>query len=450
MLAIFGILIGTAVAIVLAPSRHSRLVFLTGSVFVLAVTLAVLRPGLSLVWAWWPFLGLNIHLATTPYNLPMLWLNAIVLMATGWALSEENKEQAMLMILAAFGVNLAFLSQNLLLYFLGFEMAVLPFFVMLRRDGAEQRRTAAHYFLGFSAIAGMFLLAGILWALTHGVTYLKITHWPMAVQLTLYSVLLVTWAIKTPLWPLHIWLPQAHGQAPTPVSMYLAGVALKVAPYGLLVTSTLMPEAVHRMAPFLALWGAVNALAGTILAMIQRDIKQTIALSSIASMGYVTIALAWGTPLGREVAILVMVGHGLVSPLLFWCSHRIEVVTGTRQLDQLQGLWARDSRVVRWLTLGALSYMGLPGLAMFPGEFGVLRTAWHSATIWLLLPSMLLMAAVWIRILARTRFGKAGNLSQTHQESSLRSPVYWLGIPLLALGLFPQIWTIFWHWRGLS
>lgn len=452
MLAIFGVLIATGLAVFTVPSSYARRLFLTGSSLLLLITLAALRPGMALNWMWWPALGLNLHLAVTPYNLPLLWLNAIVLMGTGWAMRADNKGQAILMTVAAAGVDLAFLAQNLLLYFLGFELAVLPFFVMLRRDGAAQRRQAAHYFLGFSAVAGVFLLAGILIAMSHGVSEFGAAHLTGAVQLTLYAVLLVTWAVKTPLWPLHVWLPRAHGEAPTPVSMYLSGVALKVAPYGFLVASASMPEAMRQMAPGLALWGAVNVLIGTVLALVQRDLKQTVALSSIASMGYVMIALAWGTALGREVAILVMVGHGLVSPLLFWCSHRIEALAGSRQLDDLPGLWAKDGGVVRWLTLGALSYMGLPGLAMFPGEFGVLLAAWHASpfALWIVLPAMLLTAAVWIRVLARARFGAPSTPPDAPEAFGPRWPFYWLGIPLLALGLFPHMLTILWHWGALS
>lgn len=434
------------------PKTAWRSGFIATAMIELAGALGGLHPGQSVNFSWWPSLGLNISLAVTPYNQPLIWLNGLVLLATAWTTRDPSRESVLWLTFAFIGVTLAFFSQNLILYFLGFEMAVLPFFLLVRKDGGEGRRTAAFYFLSFSALAGMLLLSAVLSLTVRHITGFGPVPISPALQQIVYTLLLVTWAVKTPLWPFHLWLPRTHGEASTPVSMYLAGVALKVAPYGLLLFSGLLPQAVHQDQGFLALWGAITLLAGTLLALAQRDLKQTVALSSIASMGYVMIALSQGTALGRQAAILVMFGHGLASPLLFWITGRVQDVIGSRQLADLPGLYHKDPGVVRWMTLAAMAYMGIPGLALFPGEFGVIVAAFKQdpATLYLIAPAILIMAATWIRILARARFGQAEPVGTTADPRSDRVGAWWLGIPLVLFGAVPAWWIHLWHWGGLS
>ncbi|PSR25599.1 MAG: NADH-quinone oxidoreductase subunit M [Sulfobacillus thermosulfidooxidans] len=409
-----------------------------------------LTPGQFIEVKWWSTLGLNWSLGVTRYNEPLLWLNGVVLLSTAWAQPLISKESLFWLSLADIGVTLAFLSQNLLGYFLGFEMAVLPFFLWVRKEGGIERRVAAFYYLGFSAVAGMFLLAAILVMVVHHVIGFSAAPLPRSLQVMVYGLLLVTWAIKTPLWPFHLWLPRTHGQASTAASMYLSGVALKVAPYGLLLFSQLMPQIVHHIAPWLALWGAISLLIGSLLALAQRDLKQTIALSSIASMGYVLIALSWGTVWGNQIAILVMIGHGLASPLLFWVSGRIERALGSRNLDDLVGFYQQDPVLTIWLTLAAFTYMGIPGLALFPGEFGVVTVAMQHDRhlLYLIAPAILTMTATWLRILARARFGPVQPPTPSKASPSVRWGGFWLGVPLLLVGLIPGLWIHLWQWGG--
>lgn len=448
LLALFPLAIA---AVWLTPRAMTHTVFLTAAVLAFVTTIFFMPLGDGTSISWWPLLGLNIDLRVTPLNTPLLWLNAIVLLSTAWIAIRPPKGQVTLLLLAALGVSLSFLSHNILLYFLGFEMAVLPFFLLVRRDGGDSRREAALYFLGYSALAGIFLLAGSLLLVTHHVTTFSATHLSHSLQLSLYGILLVTWAIKLPLWPFHLWLPKTHGEAPTPVSMYLSGTALKVAPYGFILFTPLFAQASTTFRPALALWGAVTVVMGAILAFAQSDYKKMVAQSSVASMGYVMVALASGTPSGQELAILVMVGHGLASPLLFLTAHHIQKRLGTRNLDAIVGLYQKDPQLVRWITLGAFCYMGIPGLALFPGEFGIVVQTWQQAPITaaILLIGILVMAAVWIRVLARMRFGSP----ETHSPLPV-PPQEWLhpfllGIPLVLLGINPHWWIQLWHWGGL-
>ncbi len=445
----------------LLPDNWLKPAFVAMAFSDLLLALFVLAPGESIDVAWWPQLGLNFALGVSRYNQPLLWLNGLVLLSSalatkaGKAWSPLSKGSIFWLSTAYLGVSLAFLSQNLLLYFVGFEMAVLPFFLLVRKDGGENRRQAAFYFLGFSAVAGMMLLAAVLSLVVRHVTGFYSNHSvPVGLQFVVYLLLLATWAIKTPLWPFHLWLPQTHGEASTPASMYLSGVALKVAPYGFLLFSHILPIASHRASPTLAMWGGITLLAGSLLALGQRDLKQTVAQSSIASMGYVMIALSLGTPAGDQAAVLVMVGHGLASPLLFWIAGEVEKVQGSRQLDDLPGLYRKDPFLVTFLSVAAFAYMGIPGLALFPGEFGVILVAFRHmpATLYLIGPGILVMAATWLRVLARARFGGRDQDSAISRLSFGRQGTgsgLWLTVPLLWVGLFPEWWIHLWHWGGL-
>ncbi|PSR28144.1 MAG: NADH-quinone oxidoreductase subunit M [Sulfobacillus benefaciens] len=443
------------------PATWLKPAFVTMALADLLLALGALAPGNVIHVAWWPQLGLNLSLGVTPYNQPLLWLNALVLLSSAWTANRGNawsplsKGSIFWLTVAYVGVSLAFLSQNVLLYFVGFEMAVLPFFLLVRKDGGENRRVAAFYFLGFSAVAGMMLLAAVLTLVVHHVTGFHANH-PVSVpvQFVVYLLLLATWAIKTPLWPFHLWLPKTHGEASTPASMYLSGVALKVAPYGFLLFSGILPAARHQASPFLAVWGGITLLAGSLLALGQRDLKQTVAQSSIASMGYVMIALSLGTRAGDQAAVLVMVGHGLASPLLFWIAGQVQKIQHSRQLDDLPGLYRKDPLLVTFLTAAAFAYMGIPGLALFPGEFGVILVALKHAplTLYLIAPAIVIMAATWLRILARARFGGTETDGSFDSLSAVRQESWsglWLSVPLVLVGLIPEWWIHLWRWGGL-
>lgn len=435
------------------PHTWQHRAFVGVALLDLLVALGGLSPGQGIDLQWWPQIGLNFALGVTPYNRPLLWLNALVLLSSAWAGREASKGSIFWLVLAYWGVSLAFLSQNILLYFLGFEMAVLPFFLLVRKDGGDKRRVAAFYFLGFSAVAGMLLLSAVLTLVVHQVTNFHSGHLPLSLQWGVYTLLLVTWAIKTPLWPFYVWLPKTHGEASTPASMYLSGVALKVAPYGFLLFSGMLRGAVHQASPLLAWWGAMTLLMGSLLALAQHDLKQTVAQSSIASMGYVMIALSLGTPAGNQAAVLVMIGHGLASPLLFWIAGRVSSLRGSRKLDELSGLYRQDPALVTWLTIAALAYMGIPGLALFPGELGVvLMVMTHDPmTLYLVIPGLLIMAATWLRILARARFGTESgpDLQLTRSPMVDRWGGLWLGIPLILIGVAPAWWIHLWQWGGI-
>jgi NAD(P)H-quinone oxidoreductase subunit 4 len=199
----------------------------------------------------------------------------------------------------------------------------------------------------------------------------------MGGQLLLLIPLLIGFGIKIPLVPLHNWLPDAHTQASTPVSVLLAGVLLKLGTYGLLRFGLqLFPEAWARLAPALAIWAAVSVLYGSLAAIGQTDMKRMVAFSSVGHMGYVLLAAAAGTPVALLGAVFQMVSHGLISALLFLLVGIVYRKTGTRDLQVLHGLLNPEKGLPLTGSLMIVAVMasaGLPGMAGFISEFLVFR-----------------------------------------------------------------------------
>ena len=231
-------------------------------------------------------------------------------------------------------------------------------------------------------------------------------------QLVLLGALLVGFGIKMPLVPFHTWLPDAHTQASTPVSVLLAGVLLKLGTYGLLRFGLgLFPEAWARLAPGLAIWAAVSVVFGSLAAIAQRDMKRMVAYSSVGHMGYVLLAAAAATPVALLGAEFQMVTHGLISALLFLLVGIVYRKTGTRELDVLHGLLNPQRGLPltgSLMILGVMASAGLPGMAGFIAEFLVFRgslNAYPLATLLCMVGSGL-TAVYFLLLVNRAFFGR--------------------------------------------
>jgi NAD(P)H-quinone oxidoreductase subunit 4 len=280
-------------------------------------------------------------------------------------------------------VNGAFLAENLLLFFLFYELELIPLWLLISVWGGVNRAYAATKFLIFTAVSGMLILGAFLGlSLLTGTVDFTLTpvlsdRLAMGGQLLLLIPLLIGFGIKIPLVPLHNWLPDAHTQASTPVSVLLAGVLLKLGTYGLLRFGLqLFPEAWARLAPALAIWAAVSVLYGSLAAIGQTDMKRMVAFSSVGHMGYVLLAAAAGTPVALLGAVFQMVSHGLISALLFLLVGIVYRKTGTRDLQVLHGLLNPEKGLPLTGSLMIVAVMasaGLPGMAGFISEFLVFR-----------------------------------------------------------------------------
>ena len=335
---------------------------------------------------WLPGLGLDYALGIDGLSLPLVLINAALTLVSAVITRDIDKRPrvyfAMLLLISG-AVNGAFLAENLLLFVLFYELELIPLWLLISVWGGSKRAYAATKFLVFTATSGMLILGAFLGlALLTGSVDFSLTpvlsdRLSMGAQLLILTALLVGFGIKIPLVPLHNWLPDAHTQASTPVSVLLAGVLLKLGTYGLLRFGLqLFPEAWERVAPLLAIWAAISVLYGSLAAIAQTDMKRMVAYSSVGHMGYVLLAAASHTPVSLLGAVFQMVSHGLISALLFLLVGIVYRKTGTRDLDVLRGLLNPEKGLPLTGSLMIVAVMasaGLPGMAGFISEFLVFR-----------------------------------------------------------------------------
>lgn len=337
---------------------------------------------------WIDALGLTYSLGVDGLSLPLLVLNnfltGIALYSTDETLPRPRLYYTLILLLNA-GVSGAFLAQDLLLFFLFYELELIPLYLLIAIWGGQRRGYAATKFILYTAVSGALILAAFL-----GVVFLsgashfayqdvvdRVALLPITQQFLLLGALLIGFGIKIPLVPFHTWLPDAHVEASTPISILLAGVLLKLGTYGLLRFGLgLFPEAWSIFAPGLAIWAVVSVLYGAFNAIAQRDMKKMVAYSSVGHMGYILLAAAAATPLGLVGAVFQMVSHGLISALLFFLVGIVYKKTGSRDLSVLNGLLNPERGlplIGSLMVLGVMASAGIPGMVGFISEFIVFR-----------------------------------------------------------------------------
>ncbi|MEY3462652.1 MAG: dehydrogenase i domain protein [Cyanobacteriota bacterium] len=417
--------------------------------------------------AWVPGIGLEYRLGVDGLSLPLVLINAALTLVAAICTRDFSKRPriyfAMLLLISA-AVNGAFLADNLLLFFLFYELELIPLWLLISIWGGAQRAYAATKFLIFTAISGVLILAAFLGlALLTGQVDFSVTpvsgeQLALGSQLVLLTALLVGFGIKMPLVPFHTWLPDAHTQASTPVSVLLAGVLLKLGTYGLLRFGMgLFPQAWTLLAPWLALWAAISVLYGSLAAIAQRDMKRMVAYSSVGHMGTILLAAAAATPVALLGAEFQMVSHGLISALLFLLVGTVYRKTGTRDLEVLRGLLNPERGLPltgTLMILGVMASAGLPGMAGFISEFLLYRgsiTSYPLATLLCLVGSGL-TAVYFLLLVNRAFFGRlaittpADPLEHSRLDIQLAPvapretiPALALAIAVVAIGLAPSL-----------
>ena len=335
---------------------------------------------------WVDSIGLDYRLGIDGLSMPLVLVNAALTLVSAVCtrdISQRPRIYFAMLVLISGAVNGAFLAENLLLFFLFYELELIPLWLLIAVWGGAGRAVAATKFLIFTAVSGFLILGSFLGlAFTTGSVDFSISpllagSLPLASQLTLLLPLLIGFGIKIPLVPFHTWLPDAHTQASTPVSVLLAGVLLKLGTYGMLRFGLqLFPEAWALLSPGLAIWAAISVLYGSLAAIAQTDMKRMVAYSSVGHMGYVLLAAAAHTPVSLLGAVFQMVSHGLISALLFLLVGIVYRKTGTRDLEVLRGLLNPEKGLPltgSLMTMAVMASAGLPGMAGFISEFLVFR-----------------------------------------------------------------------------
>ncbi|MDA0865127.1 MAG: NADH-quinone oxidoreductase subunit M [Cyanobacteria bacterium] len=427
-------------------------------------------PGMQFVesFAWVEPLGLDYQLGVDGLALPLLFINSLLGLISVWASPARILRPRLyfaLMLVISGAVAGAFVAQNLLLFFIFYELELIPLYLLIAIWGGTRRAYAATKFLIYTAVSGILILGsflGVVWlgggssfnydpTLTASIDLLP--------QLILLGALLVGFGIKIPLFPFHTWLPDAHVEASTPVSVLLAGVLLKLGTYGLVRFGLqLLPDAWEVLSPWLAGWAVVSVLYGSLAAIAQTDMKKMVAYSSIGHMGYILLAAAAATPLSVLGTVMQMVSHGLISGLLFLLVGLVYSKTGTRDMTVLRGLLnpERGLPVVGTLMiLGVMASGGIPGMVGFVSELVVFRGSIVVFPVQTLL-SMIgtaLTAVYFLLLVNRVFFGRLAITLPTDviQPDLILPPVSWaerwpsivLAVVIVALGIQPS-WLSRW------
>ncbi|MEL7354290.1 MAG: NADH-quinone oxidoreductase subunit M [Cyanobacteria bacterium P01_A01_bin.116] len=391
-----------ALIISLWPAQLESAQARLGGLITLGATLAVSlylasefdinNPGFQFVEQlnWIEPLGLSYGLAVDGIALPLVVINSLLSLVAVY-ISDDVKRPRLyypLLLIISSAVAGAFLAQNLLLFFLFYELELIPLYLLIAIWGGARRGYAATKFLIYTAFSGILILGAFLGlvfltgagsfdynpALAQGLTLVQ--------QTILMGALLIGFGIKIPLVPFHTWLPDAHVEASTPVSVLLAGVLLKLGTYGMLrFCMGLFPEAWLDLAPLLGWWAVVSVLYGSLAAIAQTDMKKMVAYSSVGHMGYILLAAAAATPLSVLGTVMQMVSHGLISALMFLLVGVVYKKTGTRDLTVLRGLMAPERGlpfIGSLMVLGAMASAGIPGMMGFISEFIVFRGSFET------------------------------------------------------------------------
>ncbi|MEI6381890.1 MAG: NADH-quinone oxidoreductase subunit M [Cyanobacteriota bacterium ELA615] len=409
---------------------------------------------------WLEYLGLNYQLGVDGLSLPLLFLNSLLTFIALYSSNtdiERPRFYYSLMLLLNAGVTGAFLAQDLLLFFLFYEVEIIPLYFLIAIWGGQKRSYAAMKFLLYTAVSGILVLAsflGLVWLSgAHSFAYesLRSNGLPLNTQILLLVALLIGLAIKIPIFPFHTWLPDAHVEASTPVSILLAGVLLKLGTYGLIRFGVgLFLNAWATLTPYLATIAAISALYGASCAIAQKDMKKVVAYSSISHMAYVLLAAAASTRLSIIAAIVQMVTHGLISAMLFFLVGLVYQKTGSRDVDYLRGLLNPQKGLPitgSLMILAAMASAGIPGLAGFIAEFLVFRSSFAIFPIQTLLCLIAsgLTAVYFLLMINRVFFGRLT------PELAHIPRIYWwerlpsltLAILILFLGIQPN-WLVRW------
>jgi len=348
----------------------------------------------------------------------MVILTAIIFAASSFAAwGKINFRQGTFFSLFLFmeaGLMGVFTSFNLFVFYVFWEIVLVPAFVLIGIFGGERRTYAAFKVFIYTHLGSLFMLLGFL-ALYFSANSFNIIDintmnrvLPEGVKTLAFGLMFIGFAFKIPLVPFHSWLPDAYTQSPSPVSMVLAGVISKMGAYGLLrLGITLLPDTFAAYAAPIAFLALLTVFYAALSALAQRDIKSLVAFSSLSHMGFITLGIASLSFLGLNGAAFQMVSHGLIIALLFFLIGILRKSTGTSMISQLKGFTYKFPFLGWFIVFASLASLGLPGLSGFVGELNIILGAYESASLlaYIAILSLPLTAGYYLWMLQRSAFG---------------------------------------------
>ncbi|MCL5960950.1 MAG: NADH-quinone oxidoreductase subunit M [Chloroflexi bacterium] len=452
------------------PSKYDRAIKFSAAGFaLLALVLSLVvalqfdssKSGLQFVEKapWIPQLGISYFLGVDGLNLPMVVLTTlltVLAVLASWNIKPNPKEYFALILMLEVGILGVFVSLDLLLFFLFWEVELIPMYLLIAKWGGPRREYAAIKFVLYTLAGSALMLTGIL-ALyfasnTHTFDMVELARTPYAKQYgelfaaVVFFLLFIGFAIKLPVFPFHTWLPDAHVEAPTAVSVILAGVLLKMGGYGMIrINLSLLPEAMLQYSWVLGILAVISIIYGAGLSMVQNDLKKMVAYSSVSHMGYVLLGLAALTTVSLNGAMLQMFTHGTITGLLFLLVGVIYDKAHTRQISEFGGLASKMPLYAVLFTMAGMASLGLPGMSGFVAEFLVFvgsfaTMPWLTA---LAAAGIVITAGYILWMIQRVFFGplvpKWAHLEDARGLEVV--PLFTLMIVVILVGVYPGIIT---------
>src|ERR687897_1113369 len=396
-----------ALVIILVPRDRDRMVrglgiLFTGAALVLSIAIAIGfdygRDGLQFVLDvdWIAAIGARFHVGIDGISMPLYVLTYLLSFLCAiytWRFVPEpgrTKAFLALMLLLETGMAGTFIAFDLILFFVFWELVLVPMYFLIGIWGSANREYAAIKFFLYTLFGSVFMLLGFLGLYfsgpePHTFDLVRLTEfgggggYARDFQLIVFGAVALGFAIKVPMWPFHTWLPDAHTEAPTIGSVLLAGIMLKMGTYGFVrIALPMLPEGAEAYAPWIGLLAAIAIVYAALACLAQRDLKRLIAFSSVGHMGFVMLGIATLTEIGIQAAIFGMVAHGIITGMLFFCVGSIYDRYHTRPIAEIGGGMAqRMPKLAGIFAFVAIPSLGLPGLAGFWGEVMALLSSFR-------------------------------------------------------------------------
>ena len=451
-------------AVLLLPARASRGVALAsalGGLAFAAIGCARFEPTSTILTVanltWIPTLGANYFLAADGITITLVLLTGVAAVAGvffSWNVTLRVKEYFAFYLALIGGVYGVFLSFDLFLLFVFYELAIIPKYFLIAIWGSTAKEYGAMKLALYSFVGSAMVLVGLIAAyVVSGATGFSLIdmaqfNFPERFQYWAFPLVFIGFAILAGLWPFHTWAPTGHSAAPTAASMLLAGVVMKLGAYGALrVAMTLFPQGLDMWRHEIAVLAVIGIVYGGMVALVQRDFKYVIGYSSVSHMGFVILGLMTLTRIGLSGAVLQMFSHGVIAGLLFGVVGRMVYDrTHTRDLTVLQTLGLNHSMPFAAIVfvLASLASMGLPGFSGFVAELQVLIGAWHSFPTLAVVTGLGILVAVTYTLRAiQQSFFTGKNIVPPATLARISLPEVLGSVMLLGativIGLFPRL-----------
>lgn len=416
-------------------------------------------------YSWIPQLGINWSVGVDGLSMPLILLSGLITtlaILASWQVEHKPRLYYFLVLVLYSAQIGVFAAQDLMLFFLMWEIELVPVYLLISIWGGEKRLYAATKFILYTALASIFILvSGLALAFygdnfTFNLTELGMKDYPLTLGLLAYTGFLIAFGVKLPIFPLHTWLPDAHSQASAPISMILAGVLLKMGGYALIrFNLEILPAAHIKFAPLLIILGVINIVYGAFTAFGQTNLKRRLASSSISHMGFVLLGIASFTDLGLNGAMLQMLSHGLIAAALFFLSGATYERTHTLMMDEMGGMAKFMPKTFALFTAGSMASLALPGMSGFVSELtvflGIATSDVYGQTfkvgVIFLTAVGLILTPIYLLSMLRQVFYGADNpqlkldgfqLDAQPREIFIATCLL---LPIIAIGLYPKLAT---------